>query len=59
LKIKFSGRNKKKGAAGGQGSSDDDPEDEELNSDAEFEEMLKVKRPALKKMEVRPSDLPA
>ena len=38
LKIKFGGRSKRKG-----GGSSDDEEDDDVDSDAEFEEMLKIK----------------
>jgi len=38
LKIKFGGRSKRKG-----GGSSDEEEEDDVDSDAEFEEMLKIK----------------
>lgn len=38
MKIKFGGRSKRKG-----GGSSDEEEEDDVDSDAEFEEMLKIK----------------
>jgi len=42
LKIKFGGKKGRKSAPTRGGSSDEEEEEEDLDSDAEFEEMLKV-----------------